>query len=71
MCILYINNYEVLIHGEFNSADAIFAPVIMRFVDYNVKFPEFFAEYVDFVKNNKHMQNWIKAGKKDSNHQAR
>jgi glutathione S-transferase len=52
--------------GEFSAADAMFAPVVMRFIGYDVKLSDFAADYVDFVSINQHMQDWIVAAKKET-----
>ena len=52
--------------GDFSGADAMFAPVVMRFVGYNVKLTGFAADYVNYVTQNMHMQDWIEAGKRET-----
>ena len=49
--------------GEFSGADAMFAPVVLRFVGYDVGLSGVANEYVDFVLQNTYMQEWIEAGK--------
>ena len=49
--------------GDFSGADAMFAPVVMRFLGYDVKLSGFAGEYMDFVSSNQYMQEWVKAGK--------
>ena len=52
--------------GEFSGADAMFAPVVMRFLGYDVKLSGFAAEYVDFVYKNEYMQEWIEDSKSET-----
>jgi glutathione S-transferase len=52
--------------SQFSIADAMFAPIAIRLhkVDYPMKEVE--AEYMDTLYNNKHMQQWIKAGREET-----
>ena len=52
--------------GDFSAADAMYAPVVMRFTGYDVKLSGFAADYVDYVSKNQHMQDWIVAAKKET-----
>lgn len=52
--------------GDFSGADAMFAPVVMCFVGYDIKLSGFAGEYMEMVLHNKHMQQWIEAGKKET-----
>jgi len=52
--------------GEFSGVDAMYAPVVMRLIGYDVKLSGFAAEYADFVLNNQHMQDWIADGKQET-----
>jgi len=52
--------------GEFSGVDAMYAPAVMRLIGYDVKLSGFAAEYADFVLNNQHMQDWMAAGKKET-----
>ncbi len=52
--------------GEFSGVDAMFAPVVMRLIGYDVKLTGFAAEYADHVLNNQYMQAWIAAGKQET-----
>ena len=65
-CREHSNNKGSWLLGDFSGADAMFAPVVMRFIGYDVKLAGFAAEYVDFVYNNKYMQEWIEASKKET-----
>lgn len=51
--------------GQFSGADAMFAPVVMRLLGYDVKLSGFAAEYTAMVFQNMAMQDWIEAGKKE------
>jgi len=52
--------------GEFSGADAMFAPIALRFSIYDVKVSGFVSEYVDTVLQNEHIQRWIEAGKQET-----
>ena len=45
--------------GDFSGTDAMFAPVVMRLINYDVKLSGFAADYVDYVHNSATMQEWI------------
>lgn len=47
-----------LLFGKFTIADAMFAPVVNRFVTYNVAIPEIVQEYVDTVMALPEMKMW-------------
>jgi len=49
--------------GEFSIADAMYAPVVLRFNGYDVKLDGVAREYVESVLGNTHIQSWIEAGK--------
>ena len=44
----------------------MFAPVVLRFSIYDVKVSGFVNEYVDTVLQNEHIQQWIEAGKQET-----
>jgi glutathione S-transferase len=48
--------------GSFSMADAMFAPVVLRFSRYKVTLRSMAAEYVDHVLNDPLMMEWIEAG---------
>jgi len=52
--------------GEFSGTDAMFAPVVMRIVSYDVPLSGFAAEYVDFILKSKTMQTWIDGSKTET-----
>ena len=52
--------------GQFSGADAMFAPIVLRFIGYDVKLTGFAAEYVKMVSNNKYIQEWVEAGTKET-----
>jgi len=45
--------------GEFSIADAMFAPVVMRFRNYGVKLPAAVQVYCDHLLDDKDMQAWV------------
>jgi glutathione S-transferase len=48
--------------GEFSIADAMYAPVAMRFHGYDVQLSGAAQDYVQHVLDNEHIQSWIEAG---------
>jgi glutathione S-transferase len=52
--------------GEFSGADAMFAPIILRFSGYDVKLSGFAKEYSEMVLENMHIESWIEAGKAET-----
>jgi len=52
--------------GDFSGTDAMFAPVVMRMINYDVKLTGFAAEYVGFVHNSATMQKWIEESKSET-----
>jgi len=52
--------------GDFSGADAMFAPVALRLSIYDVKVSRFISEYIETILHNKHMKNWIEAGKQET-----
>ena len=52
--------------GDFSGIDAMFAPVVMRVINYDVKLSGFAAEYVDYVHNCDTMQQWIEDSKSET-----
>ena len=52
--------------GEFSGADAMFAPVVLRLIGYDVKLTGFAHEYTQMVLGNKYMQEWVEAGKQET-----
>lgn len=65
-CRQYRNNNGSWLLGDFSGADAMFAPIVMRLLGYDVKLTGFASDYVDFVYNNKYMQEWIDDSKKET-----
>jgi len=59
-CRKYKTSNNQWLLGEFSGADAMFAPVVMRLIGYDVTLSGFSGEYLDFVLNNKYMQEWVK-----------
>lgn len=52
--------------GDFSGADAMFAPIVMRMMNYDVKLTGFAADYVDYVHNSATMQEWIEDSKSET-----
>ena len=52
--------------GEFSGADALFAPVVIRLSGYDVKLSGVADEYRQAVLQNEYMQQWVDAGKKET-----
>lgn len=52
--------------GDFSIADAMFAPVVMRFIGYDVKLKPAAASYVEFVHQSPTMQLWIEQSKSET-----
>ncbi|MCW8853432.1 MAG: glutathione S-transferase family protein [Gammaproteobacteria bacterium] len=51
--------------GEYSIADAMFAPVALRFAGYGISLDGIEADYVTCVLNQACIINWIEAGKKE------
>lgn len=51
--------------GAFSIADAMYAPVVLRFQTYDVALPSFAREYVNTMLENPHLIEWIEAGKNE------
>ncbi len=49
--------------GEFSAADAMYAPVVLRFIGYDIALNEVEKAYVDTVMSHPDLQEWIAAGK--------
>lgn len=47
--------------GHFTCADAMFAPVALRFHTYGIALPEEATAYVDTVRQDRHVQAWVQA----------
>ncbi len=52
--------------GEFSIADAMYAPVVNRFITYDVKVEGIVAEYVKTIRNLPAHQEWIEVGLKET-----
>jgi len=65
-CRQHGNNKDFWLFGDFSGADAMFAPVVMRLLGYDVELKGFAAEYIEFVYNNKYMQEWINDSTKET-----
>lgn len=51
--------------GEFGAADIMFAPVVTRFVTYQLPVARFAIPYMDAVLNHRFMQDWIAAAQEE------
>lgn len=51
--------------GEFNAADAMFAPVVTRFATYSIPLPERIATYCNAVLTHPWMKEWITAAQEE------
>ena len=52
--------------GNFAIADAFFAPVVLRFLTYDVQLDPVSRDYVEAVLTLPAMQEWIKAAKSET-----
>jgi len=52
--------------GEFSIADAMFAPVVMRFRNYGVQLPETVQTYCDHLLSDGDMQAWVEEALKET-----
>ena len=52
--------------SQFTIADAMFAPVVIRLKHFNIPLEGVEAEYVEMVYNDKYMQQWMEAGRKET-----
>ncbi|MFZ3483653.1 glutathione S-transferase family protein [Sphingomonas sp. 3-13AW] len=51
--------------GDFGAVDAMFAPVVTRFVTYSVPVPPFAAAYMNAVLSHRWMQDWIASAQEE------
>ena len=51
--------------GDFGAADIMFAPVVTRFVTYQIPVPRFAASYMEAVLNNIFVHEWIAAAQEE------
>lgn len=51
--------------SQFSIADAMFAPIVIRFKHFNIPLQGVEAEYADYVYHNSHLQRWITSGKEE------
>ncbi|HRX71550.1 MAG TPA: glutathione S-transferase family protein [Candidatus Competibacteraceae bacterium] len=52
--------------GPFTLADAMFAPVALRFYTYGIALPEAAQAYVDTVRQDRFIQAWIQAARQET-----
>ncbi|MDZ8052218.1 MAG: glutathione S-transferase family protein [Aulosira sp. ZfuVER01] len=55
-----------MLFGKFTIADAMFAPVVLRFATYEVRLDNFSQKYVEEILELPAMQEWIQAAKKET-----
>ncbi|MGF1491962.1 MAG: glutathione S-transferase family protein [Microcoleaceae cyanobacterium] len=60
-----------MLFGEFSIADAMFAPVVSRFVTYDVKLGEVEQQYMKAILSLPAMQNWLQAADQEVEHLLR
>jgi glutathione S-transferase len=51
--------------GDFGAVDAMFAPVVTRFVTYSIPMPPFAAAYMQAVLSHRWMQDWIASAQEE------
>lgn len=54
-----------MLFGEFTIADAMYAPVVLRFVTYGVEVDKVCRDYMEAILELPAMQEWVKAGEKE------
>ncbi len=52
--------------GDFSIADAMYAPVVLRFKGYGIALNEIEQEYADYILSQKAIIEWCESGKKES-----
>lgn len=52
--------------GEFSIADAMFAPVVLRFIGYDIPVHGIEKEFIDTVLRQAYISEWIEAGKAET-----
>jgi len=52
--------------GEYSIADAMFAPIVLRFHGHSIPLKEIEAEYCQTVLGQSHIMEWIEAGKQET-----
>jgi glutathione S-transferase len=62
-CREIFGNGGNLLFGDFTIADAMFAPVVLRFATYGVELDSVCQHYADAILNLPSMQEWIEAAK--------
>jgi glutathione S-transferase len=53
------------LYGDFGAVDAMFAPVVTRFVTYSIPMPPFAAAYMQAVLSHRWMQDWIASAQEE------
>lgn len=52
--------------GDFSIADTMYAPIVSRFFTYQIELDDTAKQYVDFVRNNEYIQEWLNASAAES-----
>ena len=52
--------------GQFSVADAMFAPVVMRFQAYDIELPADIKSYCDHALNDEHLQEWLRGAARET-----
>jgi len=52
--------------GKFSIADAMYAPVVMRFVTYDVTLVGVAQDYADAVRGHRAVSEWVRASKTET-----
>lgn len=60
-----VRGHRGWLFGNWSIADAMFAPVVLRFATYNVKLSDLSQNYMDFVLNRPDIREWMSAALKE------
>jgi glutathione S-transferase len=65
-CRREFGNHGEWLFGDFSAADAMFAPVVIRFSGYGIRCDERGSAYVDFVLGHPALQEWMNHAQEES-----
>ena len=65
-CHNRFNSKEGWLLGDFGVADAIFAPVILRFRTYGINLPQYVMAYHDKLLQSEALQSWLLAAESET-----
>lgn len=65
-CRQYYGTAGDWLFGDFSIADAMYAPVVLRFHGYDISLPDTARDYVRHVLDNRHIQDWMEAGRRET-----